>query len=260
MAVTESTRRALKEIGLTEYEISCYLSLLGKGPRTASQVSKDASVPYSKVYDVLASLEAKGWVEVENTRPKRYFPKPPSEALEATRLSFESRLQNSLGQARGELDPLYLSKELQERPDIWIVRGAFNVLSRIRDTLNATGKTLMIATPGEPRPFMEMLQVDLRRLRDRGVSIRIMVAANLTPQLLEALFPLGEVRVRDRMFGGGVVSDGKRAVLVFGTGAEKDYLALCSDHIGVASLAREYFQYLWDETETPRPTRSLGIS
>jgi sugar-specific transcriptional regulator TrmB len=260
MAVTESTRRALKEIGLTEYEISCYLSLLGKGPRTASQVSKDASVPYSKVYDVLASLEAKGWVEVENTRPKRYFPKPPSEALEATRLSFESRLQNSLGQARGELDPLYLSKEQQERPDIWIVRGAFNVLSRIRDTLNATGKTLMIATPGEPRPFMEMLQVDLQRLRDRGVSIRIMVAANLTPQLLETLFPLGEVRVRDRMFGGGVVSDGKRAVLVFGTGAEKDYLALCSDHIGVASLAREYFQYLWDETETPRPTRSLGIS
>ena len=260
MAITESTRRALKEIGLAEYEISCYLSLLGKGPCTASQVSKDAGVPYSKVYDVLASLEAKGWVEVENTRPKRYFPKPPSEALEAARLGFESRLQNSLGQARGELDPLYLSKELQERPDIWIVRGGFNVLSRIRDTLNATGKTLMVATPGEPRPFMEMLKVDLQRLRDRGVSIRVMVTANLAPPLLEALFPLGEVRVRDRMFGGGVVSDGKRAVLVFGSDAEKDYLALCSDHIGVASLAREYFQYLWDEAETSRTVRSLEIS
>ena len=259
MAVAESTRRALKEIGLTEYEISCYLSLLGKGPRTASQVSKDAAVPYSKVYDVLASLEEKGWVEVENTRPKRYFPKPPSEALEAARLSFESKLQNSLGQARGELDPLYLSKELQERPDIWIVRGGFNVLSRIRDTLNTTGKTLMVATPGEPGPFMEILQADLRHLRDRGVSIRIMVTANLTPQLLEALFSLGEVRVRDRMFGGGVVSDGKRAVLIFGSSAEKDYLALCSDHIGLASLAREYFQFLWDEAETSCPTTSLEI-
>jgi len=249
MAVTDRTRRALKELGLTEYEIAAYLSLLGSGPCTANQASKDAGVPYSKIYDVLASLEAKGWVEVENARPKRYFPKPPSEALEATRLTFESTLQGNLNQARGELEPLYASKELQERPEIWIVRGDFNILARIREALNSSKRTLMIATVAPPRPLLEVLLNDLRRLKDAGVEVRLMVTKDVGEEALKRLSELGEVRVKERMFGGGIISDGKRVVLILGSGEAKDYLALCSDHIGLASLAREYFQYLWNEPE-----------
>jgi sugar-specific transcriptional regulator TrmB len=249
MAVTDRTKRALKEIGLTEYEVSAYLSLLENGPSTASKASKDAGVPYSKIYDVLASLEAKGWTEVENARPKRYFPKSPSEALEATRLSFESTLQSNLSQARGELEPLYTSKELQERPDILIVRGDFNILARIREALNASKRTLMIATVTPPPPLLEILLRDLQRLKDAGVEIKLMFTKDVGDETLQRLSELGEVRVKERMFGGGVISDGKRVVLILGSGEAKDYLALCSDHIGLASLAREYFQYLWNEAQ-----------
>jgi len=249
MAVTDRTKRALKEIGLTEYEIAVYLSLLENGPSTASQASKDAGVPYSKIYDVLTSLEAKGWVEVENTRPKRYFPKPPSESLEATRLTIESTLQSNLSQARGELEPLYASKELQERPDIWIVRGDFNIIARIREALTASKRTLMIATVAPPRPLLEILLGDLQKLRDAGVEIRIMVTKDVGEETFRRLSGLGDVRVKERMFGGGVISDGKRVILILGSGETKDYLALCSDHIGLASLAREYFHYLWNEAQ-----------
>jgi len=250
MPVTERTRRALKEIGLTEYEVAAYLSLLENGPSTASQASKDTRVPYSKIYDVLTSLEAKGWVEVENARPKRYFPKPPSEALEATRLTFESTLQSNLNQAKGELEPMYASKDLQERPDIWIVRGDFNILARIREALNSSKHTLMIATVTPPRPLLEILLKDLQRLRDVGVEIKLMVTKDVREETLQRLSELGEVRVKERMFGGGVISDGKRVVLILGSEEAKDYLALCSDHIGLASLAREYFNFLWTEPES----------
>ena len=250
MTVGDRTRRALKEIGLTEYEVAAYLSLLGSGPSTASQASKGADVPYSKIYDVLASLEAKGWVEVENTRPKRYFPKPPSEALEATRLNLESTLRSNMDQARSELEPLYTSKGIQERPDIWIVRGSFNILAQIRETLNASRRTLMVATAAPPRPLMEILLRDLQRLRDGGVEVRLMVTRDVGEETLRSLSELGEVRVKERMFGGGVVSDGMRVVLILGSGKADDYLALCSDHIGLASLAREYFEYLWNEAQT----------
>jgi hypothetical protein len=79
-----------------------------------------------------------------------------------------------------------------------------------------------------------------------------MVTKDAGEETLQNLSELGEVRVKERMFGGGIVSDGRRVVLILGSGETKDYLALCSDHIGLASLAKEYFQYLWDETEVDK--------
>ena len=86
MSITERTKRSLREIGLTGYELVAYLHLLTEGPTTANQISKNTGLPYSKIYDVLISLEDKGWIEIESGRPKKYYPKPPSEALEARTL------------------------------------------------------------------------------------------------------------------------------------------------------------------------------
>ena len=130
MAVSEKTMKALRDIGLTEYERTAYLFLLTSGPRTANQISKSSGLPYSKIYDILTSLEEKGWTEVKHDRPKRYYPKPPSEALEAMKMQFENTLSNNVSQILTELKPLYEEKEIQERPDIWIVRGEFNILAR----------------------------------------------------------------------------------------------------------------------------------
>ncbi len=250
MAVTDKTRRALKEIGLTDYEIATYIALLEDGPCTASQASKSAKVPYSKIYDVLVSLETKGWVEIENTRPKKYFPKPPSEALEATRLTLESNLQSNLNQLQVELRLLYTTKDIQERPDIWIVRGDFNILARIREGLNTARHTLMIAMSATPRPIIEILLEDLQRLKDTGVEIRLMVTKDVSEKKFHQLSELGKVRIKERMFGSGVISDGKRVVLILGSGKVDDFIALCSDNIGLASFAREYFEFLWNEAQS----------
>lgn len=250
MVITERAKRALREIGLTGYEINAYTALLVKGPCEASQTSKEAGVPYSKIYDVLSSLENKGWVEVENSRPKKYFPKHPSEALEATRLNIESNLQSNLDLAKTDLEPLYASKEIQERPDIWIARGAFNMLARMREALNSARQTLMVATAPPPRPIIDVILKDLEHLSSMGVEIKLMVTKDMDEEIIQKLSELGEVRVKERMFGGGVVSDDRRVVLLLGSGDTDDYLALCSDHAGLASLAREYFQFLWDEAKS----------
>lgn len=144
---------------------------------------------------------------------------------------------------------MYTSKELQERPDIWIVRGSFNMLARIRETINAAKSTLMIAAVSPPRPLIDILFEDLHRLKTLGVEIRLMVTKDIGEDLLLQLSELGEVRIKDRMFGGGVISDGKRVVLMLGSGDSDEYLALCSDHISLATLAKEYFQFLWNERQ-----------
>lgn len=249
MAVSEKTKKALRDIGLNGYETTAYLFLLSSGSKTANQICKSTGLPYSKIYDVLTSLDEKGWVKVESGRPKRYYPKPPSEALEAMKMRVESSLEGNVDQILGELKPLYEERGIQERPDIWIVRGEFNILASMREVLNESKSELMIATTVMPKIIVELFLPDLNRLKNQGVNIKIMVADGVDDKSLEALSKLGEIRVKERMFGGGIISDHRRVMLFLSGGRDSEPLAICSDHLGLAGLSREYFEYLWKEAK-----------
>ncbi len=71
-------------MGLNAYEIDAYIVLLEGGQMTAMEVSQEAKVPYSKMYEVLNSLKEKGWIKSSESRPFKYYPVPP---LEATRFN-----------------------------------------------------------------------------------------------------------------------------------------------------------------------------
>jgi sugar-specific transcriptional regulator TrmB len=70
MSISDKSRKAMESLGLTSYETKVYLSLLETGSMTASNISKKSSVPYSKIYEVLNSLEDKGWLEIDSARPQ----------------------------------------------------------------------------------------------------------------------------------------------------------------------------------------------
>ena len=81
MNISDKTRHALEKIGLTSYEIRTFTSLLKDGELTASDLSQKSGVPYSKIYEVLGTLEEKGWIGSDNSRPTKYFAKSPSTGL-----------------------------------------------------------------------------------------------------------------------------------------------------------------------------------
>ena len=57
MSISDKTKKSLEKIGMTSYEIKTYTSLLKGGELTASELSQKSGVPYSKIYEVLGSLE-----------------------------------------------------------------------------------------------------------------------------------------------------------------------------------------------------------
>lgn len=246
MAVSDKTRRALAELGL-DHETRAYITLVTYGALTASQISKNVAVPYSKIYDVLSSLEGKGWVETESSRPKRYYPKPPPEAMDTVRLRVESTMRDSEKQILSELQPLYEKKEVRERPDIWIIRGEFNVLAKLQETVGRTKNELMIATPTVSSALTAMFTGILLHLKSAGIKTMIMTTKTVEKELLRKLSEVAEVRIRDNMFGGGIISDEKEVLLILGE-EEKPVLAIWSDHIGLAKFARDYFEYLWKDS------------
>ena len=56
MSISDRSRKAMENLGLTGYEIRVYLSLLDTGSMTAADISKKSGVPYSKIYEVTQQL------------------------------------------------------------------------------------------------------------------------------------------------------------------------------------------------------------
>ena len=248
----------MQEFGLTDYEIRSYTSLLEIGPATASELSETCGVPYSKIYEVLGSLEKKGWIEMEHGRPSKYYPKPPSVAMDVARSQLETAFKNNETLVLGELQPLYEKRGVRERPDIWIVRGEFNVLAKVRETIDHVQKEILAAVPALPDSVADALIPLVKTIVDRGVKVQLMTMKAPFSETMTKLTKLCEVRVREQMFGGGIIADGREVILLLGQeGEEAISLAIWSDHIGLAKFAKNYFEYLWADSESTKDNATL---
>ena len=248
MSISENTRDTLREMGLNAYEIDAYITLLEGGQMTAMEISREASVPYSKIYEVLNSLKEKGWVKSSESRPFKYYPVPPVEAITSTKLRLEDKYQRWENTVAEEMQPLYEKRELVERPDMLILRGQQAVLTKLEEVLMKATKEIMIAAPEFARTIIASADPLMSGLK-KTVRVKLMVAGKSEEWLFLKKSPaVSELRVRDHMFGGGVIADGKEAMLFLGE--DKPSLVIWSNHVGLVGFAREYFQFLWDSSAT----------
>ena len=245
MAISEIARDLLREMGLNPYEVDSYIALLEGGQMTAMETSRESSVPYSKIYEVLNSLKEKGWIKSSASRPFKYFPVPPLEAVTLTRRKHEERY-NSIERSISEtLQPLYEKRELVERPDILILHGQQAVLTKLVEIMKNATKEIMVAAPEFARGVLGSIELPASDLK-KNVSVKLLVAGRKEDWALRNLTVVSELKIRDHMFGGGIIVDGKEALLFLGE--EKPTLVIWSNHVGLVGFAREYFQFLWDSS------------
>jgi sugar-specific transcriptional regulator TrmB len=235
-------------MGLNAYEIDAYTALLEEGEMTAMEISRKAVVPYSKIYEVLNSLKEKGWVKSSESRPTKYYPVPPVEAAAFTKLRIEDKYHCWEQAVAEELQPLYEKRELVERTDILMLHGQQAVLAKLEEVLKKATKEVMIAAPEFAIPIITLAESLLSSVK-KTVGIKLMVAGKTENWVfLKKSTSVSELRVRDHMFGGGVIADGKEAMLFLGE--DKPSLVIWSNHVGLVGFAREYFQFLWDSSAT----------
>lgn len=248
--LSDKAKRAMEVIGLTSYEIKAYTTLLTEGPLTAQELSARSGVPYSKIYEVLGKLEEKGWIESDNSRPTKFYPRSPATALESMRMRIESEMREAEGVIMSELMPLYNKSGIKERPEIWVLRGFYNIVAKVKEVILASEKELLIALPAVASSISKQMQPLLRELKDKGVRIAIIAAESTSEDILRALSRVADVRLKDSMFGGGVISDSKQVILLLASERlSNEPLAILAEHTGLASFAREYFNYLWQDAK-----------
>ena len=253
MTLSERASAAVKALGLTGSEVKAYVALLRGGTMTASEVSRQARIPYSKVYDALESLHSRGWVEEQKSRPIVYTAKPPDTALEELKSRQETERREMEQVALEELMGIYVSRGEQEKPDIWIMRGTNEILSRVKNLLLNCRTELLVALPPQLLPFTERIEPLLAALREKGVKTLILTTPEVPQDSATQLARFAEIRTRKTMYGGGLISDSREVVLLLGGGEQGTLpLAIWASHHGLASFAKDYFEFLWSSQGTSK--------
>ena len=253
MSISDKTRKALEQIGLTSYEIKTFTSLLKSGEFTASDLSQKSGVPYSKIYEVLGVLEEKGWIGSDDSRPTKYFAKSPTTGLEVTKQRIDTEFKENQSVILNELVPLYEKSGSSERPDIWVLSGAINIVAKILDIIESCRNEVLIAVPKASEELVKQALPKLRSLHDRGVDVTILTSDKIDKDSLNAISRVAKVKLKKGLFGGGIISDKRYVVILLGPeigdSYSSDMVAIWADHAGLAGFAREYFEYLLKDSK-----------
>ena len=253
MSLSEKAGTALEALGLTKTQVKAYVALIEKGTMTASEVSKAARIPYSKVYEALEGLRANGWIEEQKSRPILYTAKSPDTAIEEMNSRHDAERREREQLVLKELTGIYEKKGEQERPEIWILRGTAEILSRLRTMVLDCRNELLIALPLVIAPYAEEIAGILAALKEKGVKIEILTSRDIPEPTLTVLDAVAEVKTRTVLYGGGVIADSKQVVLLLGGGeTASSTLAIWAEHIGLAGFAKDYFQILWNSPDTSK--------
>jgi HTH-type transcriptional regulator, sugar sensing transcriptional regulator len=253
LSISDKSRKALEKIGLTSYEIRTFSALLKAGELTASELSQKSGVPYSKIYEVLGSLEEKGWIGSDDSRPTKYFAKSPATGIETTKQKMESEFKENQNVILNELVPLYEKSGTSERPDIWVLSGTINIAAKILEMVENCRNEVLIALPEAGEELVKQALPKLRLLHDKGVEITVLTSDKMNKESLKAVSRVATVKVREGMFGGGIISDKRYVVILLGpeigTGDATETVAIWADHTGLAGFARAYFENLLKDSK-----------
>ena len=94
-------KRIRSAFDLNIYEAKIWAALLSKGVATAGELSDISSVPRSRSYDVLESLEKRGFAIMKLGKPIRYIAIDPQEIVKRVKRGISSEADGRLNELEG---------------------------------------------------------------------------------------------------------------------------------------------------------------
>ena len=268
MVTQQQVLDALRQIGLNLYERKLWVALLSRGVSTAGELSSLARVPHSRTYDVLESLEEKGFVMIQTAKPLKYVAMNPSEALERAKKKLKENTDISV-QRITQLQNSSITKELERihKTGVKLVEpGEMTGSLKGRQSLHAQLDTLfksaksnisVLMTPKTLEEFHSKHVDVLKKASNRGVKIRIATTSGKeVSQAANGFKGIAEVRTvsKSDVSGRFAVVDGQHAVILL-TDEEDVHptqdLALWTQSEHVASdVLGPMFDMIWQRAES----------
>ncbi len=226
MIVQKDFLNKLRDFGLNSYESRLWTALLSRGVSTAGELSDIANVPRSRSYDVLESLEKKGFIIMKLGKPIKYIAVPPQEVVERVKNKIKeqaTRRVSALDEIKNtkvleELNLLHSQGiELVDPQDITgSIKGRDNIYNHIETMIKGSQKSVVLTTnfPGLVRK-VDSVKKQLEKAHGRGVKIKILVADSKKPSKeLPDLKNIAEIRHTDKLSGRFMIVDDKELLFM----------------------------------------------
>jgi HTH-type transcriptional regulator, sugar sensing transcriptional regulator len=215
-----------RHFDLNLYEVKLWTALLSRGVSSAGELSDIADVPRSRSYDVLESLEKKGFVVMKLGKPIKYIVIPPGEVVDRVKKNMNIEAQEKVKRLESVKEsPLLTELETLHTQGIALVdptdlsgcvRGRHNVYNHLDFLIKNAKSSVNIMT--SDKGFMrkvEGLRPTLEKVNKRGVNVRI--SAPLTKEnqkVADSLKGVAEVKHNDEVKSRFVTVDGKDLVFM----------------------------------------------
>jgi len=219
IANAEFLSRLRKIFDLNLYEVKVWTSLLSRGVSTAGELSNISDVPRSRTYDILESLEKKGFIVMKLGKPIKFIALKPEEVVDRVKRNMLVNAQQKakrLEQLKGdevlsELSNLYENGiKFVEPADLsGSLKGRQNVYNHLDMMIKNAKKSVVIVTSAEGlnRKF-ETLMPTLERAKKKGVNIKIAALLNNdNMKIARELSKIAEVRALKKSYGRFVLID-----------------------------------------------------
>ena len=157
MIIKQDLVKRIKEyFNLNIYETKVWIALLSRGIASAGEIASISNVPRSRTYDVLESLEKRGFAITKIGKPVKYIAVKPVEVLEKMKL-------RTMQEAQDKVKNLSVLKETVEYEELeklhntgispikaheitGSLKGRSNIISRVREIIQNSKKEVFIST------------------------------------------------------------------------------------------------------------------
>ncbi len=180
----EFLSRLRKIFDLNLYEVKVWTALLSRGTSTAGELSNISGVPRSRTYDILESLEKKGFIVMKLGKPIKFVAIKPEEVVERVKRNLSNYTKERLqrleklkdDEVLGELSSLFVKgvKFVEPSELSGSLRGRENLYNHIDMMVRGAEKSIVIVTTNDGLSRkMEALMPSLEKAKKRGVSVRV---------------------------------------------------------------------------------------
>jgi len=174
---------------LNIYETKVWLALLSKGIASAGEVATLSGVPRSRTYDVLETLEKKGFAIVKLGKPVKYIGIKPKLILE----KLKKNVMRDAGERIEILSKVKQTDEFTQLENLYVggivptkrenisasLKGKLNISNQIKETLQNAEKEIIICTSVEDlNSKLKLFSQTFQRLKNSKIKIKVALSGN----------------------------------------------------------------------------------
>ncbi len=171
MSYKDELKIRLRRLGLSNYEIKAYLTLLKYGSLTSTELVKKSGIPQPRIYDTIHRLEEKGLVLVAEGYPRKYRAEDPKTALKRLCDRIKRRVEEDYRVAVKLIENIEMEKE-KVTEDIWRIVGHRKIIEKIKSIIGMAKYEVLVSIYNTHLPE---LTETLKRCSERGTSICLII-------------------------------------------------------------------------------------